>query len=390
MTTLFSERAAGNVVDASKDGPCLPLPPLPPLTPLTGPSEILTIYDARTSTLLDIRELDSHDLTSEILLRSSLLSHFPSPTLSTNLLPTQLYIFSSSILSLLASPSHDRRLRHMENLRDLAAWISRLSWRGGGKEAVGYRSPRFIKREDGLAMGRSTTAPAFLGEEGEESVPATGANTPARPVLRSLTSEFENGWRAEVEGKKKVGGSGGCKVVVWRGEYGWCGRGNTVAGWVEMNRAVRCLALSLRGRQADGLENAGAQARPCFADADQLGSRSLHLARFVHPPERLWEHGRKGRHQAVYHRQRKHHRQGQQVDERRRDGECRYWRGVSRWLRVVRKVLTRSHSVKLENCVLSAGVQIRDRAVLKDCELGRDCIVDEDGRPLPSSFSLAC
>ena len=72
MTTLFSERAAGNVVDASKDGPCLPLPPLPPLTPLTGPSEILTIYDARTSTLLDIRELDSHDLTSEILLRSSL------------------------------------------------------------------------------------------------------------------------------------------------------------------------------------------------------------------------------------------------------------------------------------------------------------------------------
>ena len=62
---------------------------------------------------------------------------------------------------------------------------------------------------------------------------------------------------------------------------------------------------------------------------------------------------------------------------------------MSRWLRVVRKVLTRSHSVKLENCVLSAGVQTRDRAVLKDCELGTASLM-RMVRFFPSSLSLAC
>lgn len=33
-------------------------------------------------------------------------------------------------------------------------------------------------------------------------------------------------------------------------------------------------------------------------------------------------------------------------------------------------------SVKVDNCVLSNGVQVRDRAILRDCELGRDVIVD--------------
>ena len=43
-------------------------------------------------------------------------------------------------------------------------------------------------------------------------------------------------------------------------------------------------------------------------------------------------------------------------------------------------MLACSRSVKLENCVVSDNVHIRDRAALKDCELGRDVIVDFDGR----------
>lgn len=46
-------------------------------------------------------------------------------------------------------------------------------------------------------------------------------------------------------------------------------------------------------------------------------------------------------------------------------------------------------SVKLDNCVVSNGVQIRDRATLKDCELGRDVIVDTDGQ-LPFCPSASC
>lgn len=38
-----------------------------------------------------------------------------------------------------------------------------------------------------------------------------------------------------------------------------------------------------------------------------------------------------------------------------------------------------SCSVKLDNCVISNGVQIRDRATLKDVDLGRNVIIDTDG-----------
>lgn len=41
--------------------------------PYAGPSEILTIYDRKTSTLLDVREMDDYD-DDEISLRTSLLA----------------------------------------------------------------------------------------------------------------------------------------------------------------------------------------------------------------------------------------------------------------------------------------------------------------------------
>lgn len=220
---------------------------------LLGPPEILTIYDSRSSTLLDIRELENDD--SDIPLRTSLLSRFPSPTLSTNLLPAQLYIFSSSVIALLNDPAHDRRLRHLENFRELAAWISSLEWRNGGRDSVCYRPPSILRREDGIALGRSTTqravgsaAAAGLGVDTEEdnSEPRTGQNTPAKPAFKSTTSEVNDAWGMPhpVEGGKRgraLAGSGGCKVVVWRVEDGWCARGNTVPGWVEMNRTVSYL-----------------------------------------------------------------------------------------------------------------------------------------------------
>lgn len=261
LTTLFYERAAGGVVDARKDGE-LELAGSGG-TSLTvgvraGPSEILTVFDAKTSTLLDIREMDEFDA-EEVPLRTSLLARFdsfrcvqshhadrlatrsfPSPTLSTSLLPSQIYIMSSYLLPLLSSPAHDRRLRHMENLREFAAWVSRLAWRNGGRDAVGYRDPRLTQREDGIAMGRSTTSMPVGNAEQRvgESMPQTGANTPA---LNAHARFGTNPW-GEIESshllqKPRVPG-GGCKVVLWRASDGWCGRGNTVAGWIEMNRAV--------------------------------------------------------------------------------------------------------------------------------------------------------
>lgn len=142
----------------------------------------------------------------------------------------------------------------MDNIRDLAGWISRLSWRNGGRDAIGYRAKGDVDREDGLAMGRSTTQPPLVGTAGKgyaknafghDSMPQTGANTPALVSRSSWRANEFAGAGAWREGSAqtaagKAAGSGGCKVVVWRSADGWCGRGNTVAGWVEMNRAVSC------------------------------------------------------------------------------------------------------------------------------------------------------
>ena len=46
-------------------------------------------------------------------------------------------------------------------------------------------------------------------------------------------------------------------------------------------------------------------------------------------------------------------------------------------------------SVKLDGCVISNGVQVRDRAQLKDCEIGRDVIVDFDSASLLYSLFLS-
>lgn len=89
-------------------------------------------------------------------------------------------------------------------------------------------------------------------------MPHTGANTPALVSRGSWTAragsvDFANGnsWTQQggtlsgtgLSGSpatmaSKHAASGGCKVVIWTAQDGWCGRGNTVAGWVEMNRAV--------------------------------------------------------------------------------------------------------------------------------------------------------
>ncbi|SCZ95226.1 BZ3500_MvSof-1268-A1-R1_Chr11-2g03368 [Microbotryum saponariae] len=380
MTTLFYERAAGAVVEARKD----------------GPSEILTIYDSKTSTLLDIREMAEFD-DDEIPLRTSLLersvqnvgiplfvpstdayfafrlvtyNRFPSPTLSTTLLPCQVYIFSSLVFPLLTSPNNARRLSHMESLREFAGWVARLSWRNSGKDAIGYRDVRSVQREDGLAMGRSTTqAPLgfshpskfpFAHSPQPLSGPQTGANTPAL-VSRSswLRSSISNGpnngeWDHGLLSKAAVGGAGaggrkngraatgGCKLVIWKSHDGWCGRGNTVAGYVELNRS----ALKLLPPQ------------PPATNTPQ--------GVFISPDSWL--------HSSV------HANLGEKVGVKR----SIIGRGcfVGRLTKLTNCVLMDGvhigENCKLDNCVVSTNVQIRDRAQLKDCEIGQDYIVEAD------------
>ncbi|GAA5964035.1 hypothetical protein JCM8115_000877 [Rhodotorula mucilaginosa] len=404
LTTLFSERAAGNVIEARKD----------------GPPEILTIYDRKSSTLLDVREMDDYD-DDEISLRTSLLARYPSPTLTTSLLPTQLYIYSSHVLSILTSPLHARRLRHIEDLQTLAGWLSRQAWRHlqpptPGTVGVGS------KDEPPLAMGRSTTqrppvssssagsrhyldarrrmatAPGGgMGVEtpgiggggggggGGPSEPAsgfaTGANTPALvsrnsygAIASSPTTTTPIGGgvgeasasapggggggagvveaaaaagrttRKQTTTTRAGGGAGGCKIVVWRQGDGFAARGNSVAGFVEINRA----ALKLLPPSPPPTNTPSG----VFISPDS----HLHLSVYPHLGEKV------GLKRCI-------------VGKNTRVGK-----GSKLTNCVVMENVVIGENVKLDNCVVSNGVQIRDRASLKDCEIGRDVIVDFDSQ----------
>ncbi|GAA6016789.1 hypothetical protein JCM10207_003252 [Rhodosporidiobolus poonsookiae] len=353
MTTLFSERTAGNVVEARKD----------------GPPDILTIYDQKTGALLDIREMDEYD-DDEVPLRTSLLAKYPSPTLTTSLLPCQLYICSSLLLPILRSPDHSRRLKHMENYRELAGWIARLSWRNKGRSALGAQGKlahaHSTAKEDGLAMGRSSTQPPLGPPRPHQqffempSMPPTGANTPAlvsraswRPDLGAAPTSFAaatGGAAASAAlGKKQSAaqaraGAGGCKVVVWRQADGFAARGNTVAGWVEINRA----ALRLLPPQP--------------TPTNTPSGAFISLDSFLHP--------------TVYANM------GEKVAIKRciLGKGCHVGKGAKLANCVIMESVVIGENVKLDNCVVSNGVQMRDRAALKDCEIGRDVIVDADSQ----------
>lgn len=259
------------------------------------------MWDRKSGTLLDVREMDEFD-EDEIPLRTSLLTafvpplslaiakltrgdRFPSPSLTTTLLPTQIYILSSSLIPLLLSPSHARRLKHLDSLLSLLGWIARLSWRNSGKNAIGYLAPDELKEDMGLAKGRSTTqVPLGVGNTGKpfsNFLDYSGGNNSPHSIAQVVgTRSSAGGGRAQSDWEKGngvapsrqlseinlnaiggqlelkkvaqrrriVGGGGGkgrgkCEIVIWRKEDGWCGRGNTVAGWSEMSRAVRLSPL---------------------------------------------------------------------------------------------------------------------------------------------------
>ncbi|GAA5932390.1 translation initiation factor eIF2B subunit gamma [Sporobolomyces koalae] len=345
ITTLFSTRASGNVQEARKD----------------GPADILTIWDEATDRLLDVREMDEFDH-DEVPLRTSLLTKYSSPTLTTSLLPTELYIFSALLLPFLTSqdPATVRRLKHFESIRDLTGWVARSHWRKRGTQDLSRgTTSSSANLQNELALGRSTTQtptyyPVSTGafEDHARSEPQTpGTTTPALVSRTSwLSNRNQHAFANDVVSNgsanlaQRRSGAGGCKVVVWKDEDGFCARGNTVNGWVELNRA----ALKLL--------------------PPQPAPTSTPPGVFISPDSFL--------NPTVYEKL------GEKVGIKRCiiGKSTTIGKGSKLTNSVIMENVVIGENVKLDNCVVSNGVQIRDRAVLKDCEFGRDVIVDFDSQ----------
>jgi translation initiation factor eIF-2B subunit gamma len=264
VTSLFSTRSSGNVRPSGEKH--------------QGPVELLTLYDRQSDRLLDLKELDELQDQDEIPIRTSLLTKYPKLCLTKNLLPTQLYIFSNLLLPLLSITTDDqndqdqdsddvlllRRLKSFESVKELVGWIARSNWRKKGKFDLANSSSSSSKRGE-LAMGRSTTQSPPTNSNSNSSrqqvrstsQPQTPGTTTPTPALISRNSwldtrhhhhhhyDHENILthdnvvnRSSSSSSSSRAGAGGCKIIIWNEQNGFCARGNTVPGWVEINRAV--------------------------------------------------------------------------------------------------------------------------------------------------------
>ncbi|GAA5984944.1 hypothetical protein JCM5350_000072 [Sporobolomyces pararoseus] len=380
VTTLFSTRSSGNIKDAKKDQ--------------QGPVEILTVYDRSSCRLLDVREMDDLEDQDEIPLRTSLLTKYPKPTLTTSLLPTQLYIFSSLILPVLrtaaagqSEPDDEmlRRLKSFESVKDLVGWLARSNWRKNGKQDLSNFSRKIAPRRNSnsnssssrvggggseLAMGRSTTqlpsSYEYLNQSTKHtsvsrSEPQTPGTTTPTPALISRTSWLNESNSINTTTTTTTHGTttnssssnmarqgrGGCKVLIWKESDGFCARGNTVSGFVELNRA----ALKL-------LPPSQTNFIPTFTPPGVFISPDS----FLHPTVYTLMGEKVGIKKCIIGK------------------NCQIGKNSKLTNSVLMEGCVIGENVKLDNCVISNGVQTRDRASLKDCELGKDVIVGSDSQ----------
>ncbi|GAA5950092.1 hypothetical protein JCM3765_004193 [Sporobolomyces pararoseus] len=367
VTTLFSTRSSGNVKNSKQSG--------------GGPVEILTIYDKQSSRLLDIREMDELEDQDEIPIRTSLFKKFKSTTLTTSLLPTQLYIFSSLILPLLKTSQDDdekdeekrdllKKLKSFESVKELVGWLARTNWRKRGKQDLVSQQQQQRSRGGGeLAMGRSTTQlpsstiynnsysnePLRQTNTGTATATQTPGTTTPTPALISRTSWLDTNHHHHESSSSTNSnnsnnsrqGRGGCKILIWKESDGFCARGNTVSGFVELNRAALKLLPSSQTSFVPNSTPTGV-----FISPDS----------FLHP--------------TVYNLM------GEKVGIKKCiiGSKCLIGKNSKLTNSVLMEGCIIGENVKLDNCVISNGVQIRDRASLKDCELGKDVIIDFDSQ----------
>ncbi|KAG0140818.1 hypothetical protein CROQUDRAFT_664680 [Cronartium quercuum f. sp. fusiforme G11] len=302
----------------------------------------LTTLDPRTGTLLD-----THELGPDLSLRPGLLNRFPTPVLTTSLLPTHIYLCSALVPALLNSAA-EGRMRSFKH--DLVPWLAKAQWQPGliEKRLIPGKSVGDPSDSQSRAYRRTTTHPSPLPAScpSPSSLTRTPLTLPSTPsmAVRNHSMVSMEAVVASLGAERGENGRQGwrCEVVVWAAEDGFVGRANTVGGYTESNRvALKAYEEEMRraGKRAEA--GTGYALDSCVGTGVVMGEKCSVKKSVV--------------------------------------GKCcRIGKGARVSNSVLMERVMIGENAKLENCVLADGVRIGDRAQLKECEVGPGSVVADD------------
>ncbi|EGF97937.1 uncharacterized protein MELLADRAFT_84152 [Melampsora larici-populina 98AG31] len=334
LTSVYYQRSSSSL--DTKDSP-----------PLT-----LVTLDPKSSTLLDIKEIGQ-----DLSLRRKLLNRFPTPVLTTSLLPTHLYLCSSLVVQLLANSLEDQ-LRSFKI--DFVPWLAKSQWQPGLIDLhLKPEKKKTIKPtpdEQWISLKRSTTNPNPIPFQPSPKLIRTPLLTappsPAKNHERvhspfpnhhyesfKVSSGFDEGHPTLLKDQLRDGWK--CEILVWELEHGFVGRCNSLSGYVEANRiALKSYEEEMK-KNHQKVVGMGYGIDSCIGSNVVIGDKSLIKKSIVGKFSKIGK-------------------------------ASKVMNSI-----IMEKVMI-GENVKIENCVLADGVRIGDRAQLKDCEVGAGTIIEDD------------
>ncbi|CAE6479701.1 unnamed protein product [Rhizoctonia solani] len=268
--------------------------------------------DEATNTLLYIDGDDEDDEDLEI--HMGLMSEFPKARFTTRYLDSHVYVLRRSALGILRE--HPGFLSFRE---EVLPWLCKLGYRRSKRERWGAKlkpkEPAFK-----LAVVHTTT---HLHRDLSTGMAAASSTSPEVPQPYDDDTTREVRQSVEIRPLRLA-------YIVHEPKDGFAGRGNTVAGYMELNRQVLVQLASKHHSIRGGKPSAASDS--IIPDSATIGERAS-IKRSV-----IGEH-------------------------------CRIGKNVKIQGCVVMDHVEIADGAKLDNCIVSRLCQIGERAVLKDCEM---------------------
>ncbi|KAJ9114244.1 hypothetical protein QFC22_005696 [Naganishia vaughanmartiniae] len=370
----------------------------------SAPESILVGYDKKSQELLMIQPLE--ELEDDVELRMSLLHRAPTLSLTTNLMDAHVYVFRRAVLDLMMTKDP----RDLESVKEnLVPWLVKGGWQDGVREKWRHI---LNHNQDPLAaaLAKSTVASLSVGgdlesdfletvESTNPTSPSSPAKTPGQTLLDfkySLPGRVKDGQSKRPSYQRPAPGDElRCGMIVYerpvpektpvpvtQNQKGRSQqpvekekdaevplmRGNTVAGYWELNRQfLRAMPPNLANlpvRSQPGSANPAvsvpaapnAESKPAIVASNVDPKAQVSADTLLAPSTRVGE--RTSIKKCIIGR------------------HCVIGKNVKLTNCVVWDYVVIADGAKIENTILCNNVRIGEKAQIKDCELGAEFEVE--------------